>query len=47
MTEGMFCFEDDHVGCVCGWCHMTEEEIKASLGPEPEPEPDKKTGPVR
>lgn len=19
-TEGMFCFEEEHVGCVCGWC---------------------------
>jgi hypothetical protein len=32
----VFCFEDDMTGCVCGWCGMTEEEIRASLGEEPD-----------
>lgn len=35
IAEGTFCFEEEHIGCVCGWCHMTEEEMKESLSGDP------------
>jgi hypothetical protein len=35
LMEGIFCFEDDYVGCVCGWCHMTEDQMRESLGDPP------------
>jgi hypothetical protein len=33
--DAVFCFEDDMTGCVCGWCHMTEDEARESLGEPP------------